>query len=135
MTTPAMVGACLAFAVGIFATVVRLDRDRAFYPTVMIVIASLYCLFAVMGGSTRALLAESVVGVGFIILAVVGFRRSLWLVAAALGMHGVFDLLHGSFIANPGVPRWWPAFCLTYDVVAAVYLAWLIRHRRTPARA
>ena len=62
MATPAIVGACLAFVVGIFATVVRLDRDRAFYPTVAIVIASLYSLFAVMGGSTRALVVESTVG-------------------------------------------------------------------------
>lgn len=130
-----MVGACLAFAVGIFATVVRLDRDRAFYPTVAIVIASLYSLFAVMGGSTRVLMAESTVGVGFIALAAIGFRRSLWLVSAALGLHGVFDLVHGLFITNPGVPRWWPAFCLTYDVVAAAYLAWLITSRRVKAQA
>jgi hypothetical protein len=135
LAIPAIVGACLAFAVGIFATVVRLDRDRAFYPTVAIVIASLYSLFAAIGGSTRALVVESMVGVGFIVLAVVGFRKSLWVVAAALALHGVFDSVHGSFISNPGVPRWWPAFCLTYDVAAAGYLAWLIISRRTRAMA
>lgn len=130
MATPAIVGACLAFAVGIFATVAGLDRDRAFYPTVAIVIASLYSLFAVMGGSTRALVIESLVGVGFVALAVLGFRTSLWVVAAALGVHGVFDLVHDAVISNPGVPHWWPAFCLTYDVSAAGYLAWLIISRR-----
>jgi hypothetical protein len=113
--------------------VVRLDRDRAFYPTVAIVIAALYSLYAVIGGSTRALVVESMVGLGFIALAVFGFRTSLWIVAAALALHGVFDLVHGSLIANPGVPRWWPAFCLTYDVVAAGYLAWLIISRRSQA--
>ena len=133
MATPAIFGACLAFAMGIFATVARLERDRAFYPTVAIVIASLYSLFAVMGGSTRALVIESLVGVGFVALAVLGFRTSLWVVAAALGGHGVFDLVHGAVISNPGVPQWWPAFCLTYDAVAAVYLAGLIISRRTRA--
>jgi len=133
LATSAIVGACLAFAVGVFATVVRLDRDRAFYPTVAIVIASLYSLFAVMGGSTRALVVESLVGVGFIALAVLGFRSSLWVVVAALGVHGVCDLVHGTVISNPGVPRWWPAFCLAYDVAAAGYLAWLIMSRRTTA--
>jgi hypothetical protein len=133
LATSAVVGACLAFAVGVFATVVRLDRDRAFYPTVAIVIASLYSLFAVMGGSTRALVVESIVGVGFIALAVLGFRSSLWVVVAVLGVHGVFDLVHGTVISNPGVPRWWPAFCLAYDVAAAGYLAWLIMSRRTKA--
>ena len=133
MATSAVVGACLALAVGVFATVVRLDRDRAFYPTVAIVIASLYSLFAVMGGSTRALVLESIVGVGLIALAVLGFRSSLWLVVAVLGGHGVFDLVHGTVISNPGVPRWWPAFCLAYDVAAAGYLAWLIMSRRIKA--
>jgi hypothetical protein len=133
MATSAVIGACLALAVGAFATLVGLDRDRAFYPTVAIVIASLYSLFAVMGGSTRALLVESIVGVGFIALAVLGFRSSLWVVVAALGAHGVFDLVHGRLISNPGVPPWWPAFCLAYDVAAAAYLGWLITSRRSLA--
>jgi len=53
-----------------------------------------------------------------------GFRLSLWVVVIALGAHGVFDLAHGMAISNPGVPSWWPAFCLAYDATAAGYLAW-----------
>lgn len=126
-----VVGALLALAVGLFATRVGLDRDRAFYPTVMIVIASLYALFAVMGASTSALVLESVVGAVFVAVAVSGFKSSLWLVVLALATHGVFDLAHSKVISNPGVPAWWPAFCLTYDVTAAAYLAWLLKIGRT----
>ena len=128
-----LVGALLAVAVGLFATATRLDRDRAFYPTVTIVIASLYALFAVMGASTNALVLESVVGAVFIAVAVYGFRSSLWVVALALAAHGVFDLVHSRVIANPGVPAWWPAFCSSYDVTAAAYLAWLLRIDRIRA--
>ncbi|HEX4935166.1 MAG TPA: hypothetical protein VFV33_18405, partial [Gemmatimonadaceae bacterium] len=64
-------------------------------------------------------------------LAVWGFKSSLWIVAAALAAHGIFDLVHGEAIANPGVPVWWPPFCLAYDVTAACYLAWLLRRGRT----
>jgi hypothetical protein len=78
---------------------------------------------------------ESLVGVGFVALAVVGFRTSLWLVGVALGAHGVFDLVHGAVVSNPGVPLWWPSFCLTYDVSAAAYLAWLIISRRIQSAA
>ena len=113
------------------ATVSRLDRDRAFYPTVTIVIAFLYPLFAVMGGSTRALVVESLVAGVFLAAALVGFRTSLWIVAAALAAHGVFDLVHGALIANPGVPAFWPGFCGAYDVIAAAYLAWLLKTGRT----
>lgn len=130
-----VVGALLAFAVGLFARVSGLDRDRAFYPTVAIVIASYYSLFAVMGGSTRTLVLESLVGGAFLAVAVLGFRSSLWVVVIALGAHGVFDLGHGAVMSNPGVPPWWPAFCLTYDATAAGYLAWLITSGRIRAAA
>ena len=130
-----LVGALLAISVGLFATGVGLDRDRAFYPVVTIVIASLYSLFAVMGASTHALVLESLVGAVFVALAVTGFRWSLWVVAAALAAHGIFDLTHAAMISNPGVPNWWPEFCLAYDVAAAAYLAWLLKSGRIRAAA
>jgi hypothetical protein len=132
---PLLVGALLAFAVGLFATGVGLDRDRAFYPAVTIVVASYYALFAVMGASTHALVLESLVCAVFIALAAAGFKRSLWVVVAALAAHGVFDLTHAAVISNPGVPDWWPGFCLTYDVTAAAYLAWLLASGRVRATA
>ena len=113
--------------VALFARKVGLDRDRAFYPTVMIVIALYYVLFAVMAGSIQTVLAESVVMVVFAAAAVAGFRSSSWIVVAALAGHGVFDAFHGYVIENPGVPAWWPAWCLAYDVGAAAGLAWLLR--------
>ena len=121
---PLVVGVLLALGVGLFATGVGLDRDRAFYPVVAIIVASYYALFAVMGASTHALVVESLVGIVFLAAAATGFKSSLWIVVAALAAHGIFDLVHGSVIANPGVPGWWPEFCLAYDVTAAAYLAW-----------
>jgi hypothetical protein len=99
------------------------------------VVASYYALFAVMGGSAHALAAESVVIVAFLGASVAGFRTSLWLVVAALAAHGVFDFIHGQMIANPGVPVWWPTFCLSFDLVAAAYLAWLLLRSRINAVA
>ena len=125
-----LIGLFLALAVGTFATAIRLDRDRAFYPTVMIVIAAYYFLFAVMGASMDALLLELLVGAGFIAAAAIGFRKSLWIVAIALAAHGLLDFFHGALIDNPGVPAWWPAFCAAYDVTAAGYLGWLLKSGR-----
>ena len=124
-----LVGALLALAVSGMATLSRLDRDGAFYPTVMIVIASYYALFAVMGGSGHALGVETAVITVFLAASLVGFKYSLWLVVAALAAHGIFDAFHDQLITDPGVPVWWPPFCLTYDVVAAGYLAYLLVRR------
>lgn len=127
------IGIILALVAFLFARFTGLDRDRAFYPTVMIVIALIYGLFAVVGGDMAALGWESVVMVGFVLTAVLGFKFNLWLVVAALAGHGVFDLFHGHIIANSGVPVWWPSFCMTYDLTAAAGLAWLLY--RTPNSA
>src|SRR2546430_2806409 len=97
-----MIGVLLALAVGLFATRLGLDRDRALYPAVTIVVASYYVLFAVMGASTGVLLREILAGAAFLLLAAIGFKKSLWLVVAALAGHGMFDLSHGSFIDNAG---------------------------------
>ena len=126
---PYVIGIVLSLGVALFASRVGFDRDRAFYPTVLIVIASYYVLFAAMSGSVHTVLLEAIVMTGFSIAAVVGFKSSAWIVVGGLAGHGVFDALHGYVLENSGVPVWWPAFCLAYDLGAAGGLAWVIRHR------
>ena len=126
------IGIALALGVGVFASIAGLDRSRAFYPVVAMVVASYYVLFAVMGGSRSAIVIESAAGLVFVALAVLGFKRTLWLAVIALAGHGLFDCVHASIVSNPGVPSFWPGFCAAYDVTAAGYLAWLLS-RRTPA--
>ena len=124
---PFVIGIVLSAGVAVFARYVGFDRDRAFYPTVMIVIALYYVLFAVMSGSAQTVVVESVVMTLFAAAAVAGFKSNAWIVATALAAHGVFDVFHGYVIENAGVPAWWPAWCLSYDVGAAAGLAWLLR--------
>jgi hypothetical protein len=124
---PLLVGLLLSLGVAVFARRTGLDRDRAFYPTVLIVVALYYVLFAAMSGSTRAVLIESIVMTGFAAAAVTGFWSSRWIVVAGLFAHGVMDTFHGHVIENTGVPAWWPAFCAAYDVGAAACLAWYAR--------
>ena len=123
---PYVVGIVLSLGVALFAGWVGFDRDRAFYPAVLIVIASYYVLFAVMSGSIQTVALESVVMTLFVIAAVAGFKGSAWIIVGALAAHGVQDAVHGHIIANAGVPAWWPAWCLAYDVGAAGGLAWLL---------
>ena len=131
-----LIGVMLALATGVFGTVVGLDRERGFYPVVLVVIASYYVLFAVMGGDIGALAVEVGIMAGFMALAVVGFRRAPWLVVAGLAGHGVLDLVHPHLVTNPGVPVWWPVFCMAFDVAAAGYLALrLVRDRRATGPA
>jgi len=123
---PYVVGILLSIGVAVFARWAGFDRDRAFYPAVLIVVASYYVQFAAMIGSVEAVLLESIVMALFVIAAVGGFKRTPWIVVAALAAHGVQDAVHGHIVANAGVPGWWPAWCLAYDVGAAGALAFLL---------
>ena len=76
MFVPYLAGIVLSSGVALFARSVGLDRDRAFYPTVLIVIASYYVLFAAMSESRQTMLLESIVLTGFAVAAVLGFKRS-----------------------------------------------------------
>jgi hypothetical protein len=119
-----VIGLALAAAVAWFATVVGLARERSFYATVLIVVGSYYVLFAAMGASRRTLVAEIVAAGIFLLFAVLGFKGNLWLLAVGLVGHGAFDFVHHFFIDNPGVPRWWPGFCLAFDALFGVLMAW-----------
>jgi hypothetical protein len=123
---PYIVGGVLSVVVAVFARRVGLDRDKAFYPTVLIVVGSYYVLFAVMSGSGPVVARVLLVMAVFAATAVIGFKSSGWIVAAGLAGHGLFDAIHGYVLQNPGVPAWWPAFCGTYDVGAGVILGWLL---------
>jgi len=124
-----LIGVGLALAVCVFAMLVGFDRDRVFYPTLVAVIATYYILFAVMGSSLPALAMESIIAAAFFALAVAGFKINLWLIVAAFAGHGVFDFFHHLVIRNPGVPVWWPGFCLSFDVLAGGFLAALLMRR------
>ena len=127
---PFIAGVFLAVIVAALGKVTRFEQDRSFYPTVLIVIASYYVLFAVLGGSSQALFWESVVAVAFAAIAVFGSLRVPLLVGVAIAGHGLFDLVHHGIIVNQGVPSWWPIFCASIDVPLGL---WAIgRYRSRP---
>ncbi|HYE61991.1 MAG TPA: hypothetical protein VD997_08330 [Phycisphaerales bacterium] len=136
--TAIAIGAVLAIAAAIYARAVGLDRERAFYTTVLCIVGLFYGLFTVVAGVAaawedgwwRTLALESTAIAAFFVLAALGFRRSQWIIVAGLAAHGVYDVFHHHLIDNPGIPHWWPAFCASYDLTAAACLAVLIRSRR-----
>ncbi len=129
--TPFVVGVLLAVAVAALGRVTRFDRDRSFYSTILVIIASYYILFAILGDSTNALVWETVVAAIFSVAAVLGALRFPLLVGIGIAAHGLFDLVHHVIIQNPGVPPWWPGFCMSVDLILGLWVIGLSRSRRT----
>lgn len=124
-----IVGTALALFVGGGTAWLGMDRDRALYPTVLIVVATYYVLFAVIDGGRDVLLSEIAIAAVFAAFAVAGFKRNLWLVVTALAGHGVMDFFHHELVHNTGVPAAWPGFCAAYDLTAAAFLAGVLAFR------
>ena len=130
-----LIGIVVALASAALSIAIKFDR-RTFYATVLIVVGHYYVLFALMAGSERATIIELLIMTTFVLLAGIGFRVNPWLIVAGLAAHGMLDLVHGLLISNPGVPAWWPPFCMAYDVAAAgVYARSItIGARKVPKR-
>ena len=124
-----IVGITLALLFCGAATWLEMDRERVFYPAVVMAVASYYLAFAVVDGRNGVMLSEVAIAAVFIAGAVAGFKVSPWIAVAALGGHGVMDAFHHLLVHNAGVPRSWPGFCGSFDVTAAALVALIMRAR------
>lgn len=127
-TLPVIIGAVLAVILAGFARLTNFDRDRSYYAVVLIVIATYYVLFACM--ANEAIVTEIFAASIFLLLAILGGLRWQILLGIGIFLHGVFDLMHGYIISNPGVPIWWPAFCASIDIVLGLWVVFLVVIRR-----
>jgi hypothetical protein len=128
-----VIEALLGAAVGILAIfLARIIRgQRWLYSIGLLVLPSLYALFALHAGEQAVGLKEMLYGVPFLVaglvFAFVSVRHSAVVVGAFWMLHGVYDLTHSRLLTNPGVPRWYPVWCCSVDVVIGAYLLWLSR--------
>ena len=118
-----IVGITLALFFCAAAAGLGLDRERAFYPAVVMAVASYYLAFAVVDGRGGVMLSEVAIAAVFIVSAVAGFKLNPWIAVVALGGHGVMDAFHHLLVHNAGVPQVWLGFCMSFDVTAAAFVA------------
>lgn len=127
-----LVGVTFALFFCAAAAGLGMDRERVFYPAVLMAVASYYLAFAVVDGEGGVMLAEVAIAAVFIGSAVAGFKLDPWIAVVALAGHGVMDSFHHHLVHNTGVPQVWPGFCMSFDVTAAAFvgLVMLARARR-----
>ncbi len=107
------------------STMVGLHRDRGVYPITLIAIALFYVVFAFEHGGVWEIAFNSVVACLFLLFAIGGYVRSLWIVAIGLILHGLFDVVYAASASNPA-PDWWAPLCLTVDLLLGLFLVVLI---------
>lgn len=123
-----MIEALVGAAVGVLTIVIaRLLRgERWVYSLGLPVLPGLYAVFALRAGEPAVGVQELIYGAPFVVAGFLFLFVSVRKSAVAVGvfwlLHGMYDLVHGRFLANPGVPVWYPVFCCVVDVVVGLYV-------------
>ena len=126
-----MIEALIGVAVGVLTIVVArsIRGQRSLYSIGLLTLPSLYALFALEARVPAIGVKEMFYGVPFIavglVFTFVSVRQSAVVVGSFWILHGLYDLTHSLFFTNIGVPRWYPLFCFSVDVVIGAYLLWL----------
>jgi hypothetical protein len=121
-----LIGIGLAVVVCLFATLVGFDRDRVFYPTLVTVIATYYILFAAIGSSTQVLALESLIAGAFLVLAVGRVQEESVGDCGCPRRTRSCRLFSSRVHSESRCAPWLPGFCLSFDVLAAAFLAILL---------
>lgn len=112
---------------GMIGLVERHRREQAtyVYAAALVVAAAIYAAFSMNAGPGRWVLIELSGVAVFGAVAVLGFRKSMAVLALGWTLHVGWDIMHE--IANSGfVPGWYPLLCVAFDLVIGLHLfrAW-----------
>lgn len=129
--TQLLIGAlsCLVFV--LIARSAGSKREVLLYAGGLVFAASVYVVFAVVGGAALSwVVLESSGLVLFSLVTLFGLRVSVLALALGWAAHAAWDvLLHG--VRGAGfVPDWYPVFCVGFDLCLAGYIAVRERGRR-----
>ncbi len=131
-----MIEALAGAAAGVLTIVIArtIRGQRWLYAIGLLVLPGLYALFALLAGDRAVAVREMAYGIPFLAaglgFAIVSVRHSAVAVGSFWILHGLYDLVHGRLLSNPGVPGWYPVWCCAVDVVIGAYLLWLSRRIR-----
>ena len=125
----ALIGATVGLLTIVFARFIR--GERWVYSVGLLTLPSLYACFALRAGEQAVAVREMIYGIPYVVAGLmftfVGVRQSAIVVGLLWLLHGLYDLVHGRLITNPGVPGWYPIWCFMVDAVIGSYLLCLSR--------
>lgn len=94
-------------------------RRRGAYGIGLVVAASVYVVFAGSRGTLKELMLELSGVVVFSILAFLGVRYSVYLLALGWVSHVIWDLLLHPVKVSSYAPWWYPVACIGFDLIVA----------------
>jgi hypothetical protein len=120
--------ACLIFV--LVARRADSKRELRVYAMALIAAALVYVGFAIAAGAALSWVALEVSGLAlFSLIALLGLRYSVWILALGWVAHAVWDALLDEVLKVGFVPDWYPFVCVGFDLFLAVYIVTRVRAR------
>ncbi len=129
--TGIIVGLIIAFPGTILPTkrFLRPRHEKIFYSLTLIPIAFIYVGFAYYYGDLSAVHAEIIGVIIFLVFALLGQFMATSILIYGYILHALWDFFHEIFVMGidarvpwTQVPSGYAAFCVTYDLIIAVYI-------------
>lgn len=126
--TSFIVGLSTTVAVVAFVEIFRKIDLKFFAALTLAVIPFIYIGFSI---HPHALVLTIPAAVVFLMFAYWGYKRNYILIVAGLALHGLWDVAfpHISTVA----PHGYDVFCITIDVLLAIYFYWKLKPTSTKA--
>jgi hypothetical protein len=113
---------CVALILG--ARRLGQKRELRIYAIGLVSAALIYVGFAVFGGASISWLVLELGGLAlFSLVAIVGLRINVWALVLGWVAHVVWDVSLHKVSELEFVPKWYPIFCVGFDVLLAGYIA------------
>lgn len=109
----------------IFSLLKRLDKQTV-YGLILSGIGFLYVGFT--WSDTGAIIINGAQAVFFLLIALYGIKKDLYILAAGYFLHGIWDLVYNLFPGSNLIPSHYDLFCLSFDFTIGFYLLF-IRYR------
>lgn len=101
------------------------DLSFTFFAVVLSLVAGVYPGFAMANREEGRPLLQWIAAMAFVSMGMVGLWYSPLILAGAWVLHAFWDLLHHLTALGDGVPEGYPAFCFTYDLLLAGFVAYM----------
>ena len=122
-----IIGISLGFVSILFSHLAKHVDEKAFYGLMLSAIAALYVGYT--WTDTTSLIVNCIQTFFFGMLAYLGIKKNMYLLAAGFVLHGAFDLAYGLFSVPDLRPPHYDAFCWSIDWVIGAYL-FIITYRQ-----
>lgn len=127
---PFVIGLCTTAAVIAFAEIFR-KMDRNLYASMnLVAIPFIYIGFSV---HPQSLALTAPAALFFVLLAYFGYKKNYLFTVAGLALHGLWDVLFP--LVSTVAPHGYDVFCITIDLLLALYFYFTLRPVRSARRS